>query len=139
MSDADVRDIIETKNKEVVGCYASGDIKRLGQVFTEDVWQMPPNSPPLVGREALVGFWSEAMTWGDWAFHLDTQDVVVSSSIAVERGTYRLSFDAGSGAPPGMASFEDYGNYVVAWRHDEDGEWRILWDAPVSEQPLHNS
>jgi ketosteroid isomerase-like protein len=136
MSDADVRRIIETKNKAVVGWYASGEVEKLGEIFARDVWQMPPNMPAIVGLEALVGFWSGAVSAGDWTFHLETQDVVVSHPLAVERGTYRLSFEAGPEAPPEMPSFEDRGNYVVAWRHDEDGEWRILWDAPVSAKPL---
>lgn len=136
MSDADVRGIIEAKNKALEGWYASGEIEKVGQVFASAVWQMPPNSPPLVGREALVGFWTDATSWGEWSFRLETQDVVVSPPLAVERGKYRLSFGAGPDAPPGMASFEDHGNYVVVWQHDEDGEWRILWDAPVSELPL---
>lgn len=97
---------------------------------------MPPNAPPLAGRDALVGFWSEAVKWGQWSFHLETHDVIASPPLAVERGKYRLSFEAGPGAPRDMSSFQDHGNYVVVWRHEADGEWRILWDAPVSEVPL---
>ena len=25
---------------------------------------------------------------------------------------------------------------TVLWRHDADGSWRVVWDAPVSELPL---
>ena len=32
-----------------------------------------------------------------------------------------------------MAGFEDHGNYLVQWRHESDGEWRAVVDAPVSE------
>ncbi len=39
-------------------------------------------------------------------------------------------------APPGMTSFDDRGNYLVHWRHETNGEWRIVGDAPVSEVPL---
>jgi ketosteroid isomerase-like protein len=38
-----------------------------------------------------------------------------------------------------MPSHEDRGNYVVLWRLEADGEWRIVWDAPVSELPLPGS
>jgi ketosteroid isomerase-like protein len=73
--------------------------------------------------------------WGTWQFTLDTQDIAVSGSLAVERGKYVLQFTAGAGAPPGMTSFEDRGNYLAHWREDVDGEWRIAADAPVSELP----
>lgn len=135
MPHADVRAVIEAHNKTVESLYASGKVDELGQHFSRDVWQMPPNSAPLAGRDALVGFWSEAVAWGRWSFELDTQDVIASPPLAVERGKYRLSFEAGPNAPPEMSSFEDYGNYVVVWQQEDDN-WRILWDAPVSEVPL---
>lgn len=136
MSDAEVRKLIEAKNRAVEGWYAAGEVEKLGQAFSAETWQMPPNASPLVGRDALVAFWSQAVKWGDWSFDLDTQDVRVSGRLAVERGRYRLRYAAGPAAPPDMPSFQDHGNYVVVWRQEEDGEWRILWDAPVSEQPL---
>jgi ketosteroid isomerase-like protein len=105
-------------------------------MFAEDAWQMPPNSPPLVGRESIRQFWSQAMKWGRWEFSLQTQEVTVSGPVAVERGKYVLKFVAGASAPPGMASFQDRGNYLVHWRRERDGEWRAVGDAPVSEVPI---
>ena len=126
---------IARRNAEAVRCYALGDIDSLVSLFTEDAWQMPPNSPPLIGRQSIYAFWREAVQWGTWQFTLDTQDIAVSGSLAVERGKYVLQFTAGAGAPPGMTSFEDRGNYLAHWREDVDGEWRIAADAPVSELP----
>jgi Ketosteroid isomerase homolog len=94
---------------------------------------MPPNQPPLVGREAIRQFWRQATGWGKWEFSLKTQEVDVSGPIAVERGKYSVRFTAGSAAP--MPSFSDRGNYLVHWRRQPDGTWRIVGDAPVSEMP----
>lgn len=131
----DVRSIIERYNSNAERWYASGEIDSLVSLFAEDAWQMPPNSPPLVGREAIRHFWREAMKWGKWEFSLQTQDVSVSGPIAIERGKYLLKFVAGPGAPPGMTSFADRGNYLVHWRRELNGEWRVVGDAPVSEMP----
>lgn len=131
-----VRSIIERHNAAAAEYYARGDIDALASIFAKDAWQMPPNNPPLVGREAIRAFWRNAVGWGRWTFTLAVQAVEVSGPIAVERGKYVLTFAAGPGAPPGMASFEDRGNYLVHWRHEPDGEWRIVGDAPVSELPL---
>lgn len=129
----DVRATIDRHNSNLEKLYASGDIDAVAQVFSEDAWQMPPNQPALVGREAIRQFWKEAVQWGQWEFSLEAQDVAVSGSLAVERGKYVLRFTAGSNAP--LPSFEDRGNYLVHWRHESDGEWRIVGDAPVSELP----
>ena len=130
-----VKKIIERHNADLCKWYEEGAIDKVAQVFSEDCWQMPPNSQPLVGREALRESWTQLVQWGQWKFSLNVQDVVVFGDIAVERGKYDLRFSAGSDAPEGMPSFEDKGNYVVMWRHESDGEWRIVWDAPVSELP----
>jgi uncharacterized protein (TIGR02246 family) len=132
----EVRRIIEGHNANAVRAYASGDADSIAEIVAEDAWQMPPNAPPLVGREAIRSFWRDALRWGSWEFDLQTQDVDVNGPLAVERGKYRLRFTAKPEAPPGMASFEDWGNYVVLWRREGDGEWRGVWDAPVSERPL---
>jgi ketosteroid isomerase-like protein len=131
----DVRSIIERHNSDAARWYASGEIDSIASLFAEDAWQMPPNSPPLIGREAIRQFWREAVKWGKWEFSLQTQDVSVSGRIAIERGKYLLKFVAGPGAPPGMNSFADRGNYLVHWRRELNGEWRVVGDAPVSEIP----
>lgn len=131
-----VRATIERHNAFAGQCYARGDVDALASLFTADAWQMAPNNPPLVGRDAIREFWRAAVQWGSWSFALATQAVEVSGPLAVERGSYVLRFAAGAGAPPGVASFEDRGNYLAHWRHEADGEWRAAGDAPVSALPL---
>jgi len=128
-----VLEVIERKNDRIESLYAEGEVDSLVAMFADDVWQMPPNTPPLVGREALRDFWSSAVEWADWTFELRTEDLVVSDSIAVERGVYTMRVEADPEAP--VPSMRDRGNYVVLWRLHPDGEWRIVWDAPVSELP----
>ncbi|HET9582217.1 MAG TPA: DUF4440 domain-containing protein [Gemmatimonadota bacterium] len=136
---AEVRAIIEAHNAKLEQWYAKGEIDSVATVFAEDAWQMPPNSPPLVGRVAIHDFWSRATGWGGWNFDLQTEDVVVAGPAAIERGSYSLEFAPNETAPEGMAPFRDTGNYIVYWRLDPHEGWRIVWDAPVSTQPLPTS
>ena len=131
-----VRKVIEEHNSNLMAWYASGQIDRVVEVFAEDCWQMPPNAEPMVGREALRAGWKQAVKWGNWNFTFETQDVVLSGNVAVERGKYKMTITAGPEAPPNFEVYEDHGNYVVFWRLEEDNQWRIVWDAPVSERPL---
>jgi ketosteroid isomerase-like protein len=133
---AAVRRIIEGHNADAMRWYATRDADSLANLFAEKAWQMPPNAPPLVGREMIRAFWKNALDWGTWEFAFETRDVLASESLAVERGRYRLKFVEKPGVPPAMPSLEDQGNYVVVWRYEDDGEWRVLWDAPVSEKTL---
>lgn len=129
----DVRGVIDEHNAKLKVWYATGEIDSVASVFAEDAWQMPPNGPPLVGRDAIRDFWSQAVQWGRWDFTLEARDVSVSGPMAVERGAYVLGFTPGPDSP--LPAFEDRGNYLVHWQLEEDGEWRIVADAPVSELP----
>jgi uncharacterized protein (TIGR02246 family) len=133
LADHDVRAIIERRNAQIEGFYAHADADSLASALAEDAWQMPPNQPAVVGREAIRQYWRQAFQFGRWDFTLRTQDVAVSGPLAIERGTYIVRFTAGPGSP--MPSFEDRGNYLVHWRREADGEWRGVADAPVSELP----
>jgi uncharacterized protein (TIGR02246 family) len=130
----DVRRIVDGHNATLARKYAEGDYDAIASRFTEDAWQMPPNAPPLVGREAIRAFWSQAVRWGRWEFTLTAEHVETSGPLAIERGRYTLRFTAGAGAPSGMRSNEDSGHYLVHWRREADGEWRIAHDAPESER-----
>jgi ketosteroid isomerase-like protein len=130
-----IRAFIEEQNKKIVRWYEAGNVDSIAEAFVDDCWQMPPHMEPIVGRKALHEFWSSAVQWGKWKFTLDTQEVAVSGSLAVERGKYVLRFTAGPMAPPGLKTTEDRGNYVVLWRREADNHWRVVWDAPVSSAP----
>lgn len=132
--DASVKAVVDARNAAIVRGYQDGRIDDVARHFCEDAWQMPPHQPPLAGREAIRAYWKNAVTWGRWTLSLQAEDVQVSGEMAAERGSYTLDFQAAAGAP--MPSFSDRGNYVVVWRRDADGEWRILLDAPVSVVPF---
>ncbi len=45
-----VRRTIEAHNADAERWYAAGQVDSLAALFAENAWQLPPNSPPLVGR-----------------------------------------------------------------------------------------
>jgi ketosteroid isomerase-like protein len=131
---AAVRNVIDSLNTRFEAWYDAGQADSIASVFAQDAMQMPPNMAPIVGRDSVRAFWTNALTTGKWDFDLEAEDVVAADSLAVERGSYTLKVVAGPKAE--YPSFEDRGNYIVLWRRESDGNWRVVWDAPVSTVPM---
>lgn len=130
----EARHAIDSLNSRFMRLIAASQADSAAEIFAQDVWQMPPNTPPLVGRDSLRAFWKNAVATGNWQFDVKSDDVIVTDSLAVERGHYTLKVVAGPKAQ--YPSFEDHGNYVVLWRRESDRNWRVVWDAPVSTAPM---
>ena len=129
-----VRHVIDSLNAKLVTWYSTGQADSAADVFAQDVWVMPPNNAPIIGRDSVLSYQRQVFSTGKWQFELKTDDVIGADSIAVERGHYTLRVTAGPQAR--YPSFEDRGNYVSLWRRESDGHWRTVWDAKVSTVPL---
>lgn len=133
-TNADIKHVIDSLNTRMAAWYDAGQADSAAMVFAQDAWQMPPNMAPMVGRDSVRAFWVNALKTGKWHFDLKADEVAACDSLAVERGHYTLKVVAGPQAQ--YPSFEDHGNYVVLWRRDSDGNWKVVWDAPVSTVPM---
>jgi len=129
----EVRQIIEAKNEQISNWYAQGQIDSVANNFASYAIQMPPNMTPLRGRQQFIETWKQNVQVGKWEFSLNTEDLKVCGNLATELGSYTLDFIAQENSP--IPSMSDQGNYVVLWEKI-DGDWKIVWDAPVSERPL---
>ncbi|MDX1629582.1 MAG: DUF4440 domain-containing protein [Fulvivirga sp.] len=129
----DVKQIIKAKNDELVELYRAGAIDSIGFYFAENLVQLPPNSPAIRGKQQFKEAWTQNMDSGTWEFTLETQEVRKSGDMAVELGKYTVDFTPNEDSE--IPAIKDKGNYVVMWEKI-DGDWKIVWDAPVSEMSL---
>lgn len=106
MADRDstmVAAIIDQHDAIAAKCHAHVDVDALVVLLAADTWQMPP---PLASRDGIRDFWHAAVHRGNRRSTPTVRTVAASDPFAVARI-----------------------NHLVHWRHDADGEWRIVGDA----------
>ncbi|GLU44784.1 hypothetical protein Musp01_24080 [Muricauda sp. NBRC 101325] len=128
-----VKQIIDAKNVKVAAWYLAGEVDSAATIFADNSIQMPPNMPILEGIEQYKANWNQSIQFGKWDFNFEIQEVKASGDLATEWGKYTLVFTPNENSP--IPPMNDKGNYVVLWEKI-DGDWKIMWDAPVSEVPL---
>ena len=128
-----IQKIIEEKNEKIQEFYASGMIDSAAVHFADDCIQFMPNQPAVVGVENYKTAWKQNIQFGDWQFDFNTQKVKASGDLATEYGKYTMLFTPNKTSP--IPAMEDKGNYMVLWEK-MDGDWKVVWDAPVTELPL---
>lgn len=112
------------------GFTATQNDSAIGELYAEDAVLMPPNQPRQVGRAAIRQFWA-----GLWVIkptvHFTTDKVVSSEAgdVAVEEGTFTLSYAGADGKP-----IDDTGKYIVIWRKTDKG-WKVVRDIFNTDLP----
>jgi uncharacterized protein (TIGR02246 family) len=127
---AAARTAIEAKNTEFMTHFNQGHGEQVAALYAEDGVVMAPNVPAVEGRTAI-----QAMVANFAAVKaqltLMTKSVVANGPIAVERGTFRMTF-----ASPGAAApVADTGKYLVHWRN-VGGQWLLVEDMFNSDLPI---
>lgn len=111
-----------------------GKVDSMASVVAEDGYTLAPNQPPLVGRAAWLAVFRPQLTQGKWSIDNVTESVVAYGPLAVERGSFVLSFAPPPGAPSSMRAISDTGKYLWHWRKF-DGRWQLAQAAWNSNRP----
>jgi uncharacterized protein (TIGR02246 family) len=115
---------------QFMSAFNSTDPAAVAALYTEDGKILPPNMPPVVGREAIAEFWKGAKDMGMGDLRLDATELLDSGELAYEMGTYTLAVN-----PPGGEAMTDVGKYVVVLRLQDDNSWKIAVDMFSSDAP----
>jgi ketosteroid isomerase-like protein len=125
----EVRKEIEKNNRRFREGIRKGDASAVGALYTEDALLMPPNTEIIRGRDGTTKFWDGAVKMGVRDAVLDTLELHHKGDTLEEVGNYTLSIH-----PQGQEPFEDKGKYVVLWKQDTDGTWRLhrdIWNSSL--------
>ena len=130
---ATVRAAIKENNARFTKAFNQADTAATAALYTADAIVLPPGQGMVRGRPAIQEFNAiDIETNALSGLVLTTSDVQVGGNLAVEVGTY--SIQAGA--------MQDEGKYVVVWKKQEDGSWKLyrdIWNSnlmpAVEEEP----
>jgi ketosteroid isomerase-like protein len=111
---------------------AANDWKTWNAEYSDDAVELPPNSPKIQGRAAI----DQAPAGPKLtSFTAQSEHVFGSGDLAVARGSYDLSWEAG----PGMPAGKDTGKFVSVFRKQADGSWKCIidiWNSNNAPAPM---
>lgn len=113
------RAAIEAVNRKFEAAWASKNAEAAAALYTDAAILLPPNSPPVTGRAAVVAFWKAGLAGAPGPVTLTTSEVEVHGGTAHEVGSYVI---AGADGKPA-----ETGKYVVIWKQ-AGGEWKLHRD-----------
>ena len=123
MSDKYLLSEIKNLNEKWMSDFSKGDAESVGNHYTEDAVSLAPGCKPIVGKRAIIEYWTQAMKSGAGALNIQSKEVERSGNIVVEIGETDL---IGSNK-----EIIDHFNYMVIWKLVDD-QWLIyreIWNS----------
>ncbi len=117
------RESIEAVGKTMCERLNAGNAAGVAQLYTEDAVLMPPGAARLDGRDAIQQYWQGLLDAGVGDISLATQEVEDAGDSAVEVGLISATAPGDGDARVSLA-----GKYIVIWRRDGGGNWRLHRD-----------
>jgi uncharacterized protein (TIGR02246 family) len=109
------------------------DLEGLMSFIAEDAVGLYSNTPILTGKDAIRESWKTSFARSGFALSGEPVKVEVSrgGDLAYVQGTYSLTVNDAAGKP-----IPDQGKYIVIYKKQADGNWRIVVDIPNSDLPV---
>jgi len=122
---AAVKDAIQAREKEWSAAFLAGDGTAISNLYTEDGASIPANGEWDRGRAGIARSLQAQLDTITVSLREDiTQEVIPMGDYVFEIGDYRYEGTSKADGTPRSAS----GRYVVLWRKDADGVWRLHRD-----------
>lgn len=116
------RNRIIAQSREFSDAYVRGDVKTLVSFYDDEAVIAPPRRSFISGRNGLTRFWTTKPGIAVVAHKTTPIDIVVVGDIAYDWGYYEGAMGP-EGSPEPFS-----GKYLIVWRKDDDGSWRMTVD-----------
>jgi uncharacterized protein (TIGR02246 family) len=109
----------------------AGDIDRWVALWTDDGIQMPPDEPPVIGKQQIRLRNSAIAEQFTFNIEVNNEEVGVAGDWAFSRGTYSATLAPKTGGKPVYIDWK----YMTILQRQLDGTWKIHRDAFNSNVP----
>jgi uncharacterized protein (TIGR02246 family) len=122
---------IDSTNAMFAAAIQRGDSVTLASLYDADAAVLPQGMNVARGHDQIQSTFGGILSqFAISNFSLHTQDVVASGDLAVETGRYAWTL-----TPKKGKAMIDSGKYVVAWRKQADGSWKLYRDIFNDDAP----
>ena len=125
-----LRTQIERNTAQFAESFNRGDIDAVVAMYDTGAVVLAPNAPMMRGRQNIQRLWTGAREQGFQTLTLTVQSVEQLGDHAIELGSYELVIQ-----PSGQSATTDRGKYMVLWRRQADGSWKLYRDMFNSSMP----
>lgn len=114
---------IQEASRQFSAAFMRGDAAAMADLYTPDGVIFPNNSERISGREAIQRYWTLPPNRRVTHHQAIPTEIRVENDHAYDYGVYELRGER-DGEPYGPV----LGNYVIVWRRQADGVWRMHLD-----------
>ena len=134
-SAAELKHFVDSVQAKYIEAVVKADVAALSGFYTDDAIVIAPNVKASHGRAEIDTANKTMLTMAKFTgLKLHTEDLqVVGSDIGIETGTYEQTLQ------PKGKTLHDTGNYLVVWKKQAAGGWKIYRLAYDSELPAPKS
>ena len=97
------------------------DLDAYAEMVCEDVVWLPPGQEALRGRDAFRRWLKPFFEQYDYEFAIDDSAIRMAGRWAFEKARFRSVMTPSAEGD----EMEHVGRFIVLWREDEDGTWRL--------------
>ena len=130
----DAQNIVRRNNRKFSQSIRTRDLVEIEKLYTEDTILMPPNDDMVRGRRGTVEFWSASLKMGLRNATLFTMEAQRSGDEIREIGSYKLRV-----VPEHRKAYEDIGKYLMVWKQQPDGSWKLqkgIWNSDLPRKNI---